>query len=77
MTKSDKAFVESKIKFFDYFAQLSSSSVPVQSNLNWDLALNLVITTPTQESRDTATSGLRRALKFGMEGLFNQTRSIS
>ena len=26
-------------------AKLSSSSVPVQSNLNWDLALNLVITT--------------------------------
>ena len=25
-------------------AKLSSSSVPVQSNLNWDLALNLVIT---------------------------------
>ena len=28
-------------------AKLSLSSVPVQSNLNWDLALNLVITTPT------------------------------
>ena len=31
--------------FKSYFAKLSSSSVPVQSNLNWDLALNLVITT--------------------------------
>ena len=28
-------------------AKLSSSSIPVQSNLNWDLALNLLITTPT------------------------------
>ena len=33
--------------------------------------------TPTRESRDTATSGLPRALKFGMEALFNQTRSTS
>ena len=40
------------------FAKLSSSSVPGQSNLKWDLALNLVITTPTRESGDTVTSGL-------------------
>ena len=42
-------------------AKLSSSSVQVQSNLNWDLALNI----------DTATSKLPRALKFGMEALVN------
>ena len=30
--------------------------------------------TPTRESRDTATSGLPRVLKFGMEALINQTR---
>ena len=30
-----------------FIAKLSSSSVIVQSNLNWDLALNLVLTTPT------------------------------
>ena len=33
--------------FFHNIAKLSLSSVTVQSNLNWDLALNLVITTPT------------------------------
>ena len=33
------------VKISTDIAKLSSSSVPVQSNLNWDLALNLVITT--------------------------------
>ena len=33
--------------------------------------------TPTRESRDTASSGLPRALKFGMEAFFNQSRSTS
>ena len=62
---------------YETIAKLSSSPVPVQSNLNWDLALNLIITTPTRESRGTATSGLHRALKFGIEVLFNQTRLSS
>ena len=53
-----------------YIAKLSSSSVPVQSNLNCDLALNLVITQPPThpgESRDRATSRVPRELKFGIE----------
>ena len=73
-------YVEVKVELRN-IAKLSSSSVPVQSNLNRDLALNLVITTttptPPRESRDTAISGLPKALKFGMEALFNQTKSTS
>ena len=34
-----------------HIAKLSSSSVPVQSNLNWDLALNLAITTHAQPGK--------------------------
>ena len=69
-------YVEVKVELRN-IAKLSSSSVPVQSNLNRDLVLILVITTPTRESRDTASSGLHRALKFGLEALFNQTMSTS
>ena len=36
---------DDEIYFICFFAKLSSSPVQVQSNLNWDLALNLVITT--------------------------------
>ena len=42
-----------------YFEQLSLSSVPVQSNLNWDLALNMVITThPHPPHREISKSSL-------------------
>ena len=38
-----------------YIAKLSSSSVPVQSNLNWDLALSLIISAPTHQPTPTPT----------------------
>ena len=60
-----------------HFAKLSSSSVPVPVQFELRLSFKLPPHPPTRESRDTATSGLPRALEFGMEALFNQTRSTS
>ena len=64
--------------------KLSSSwPVPVKANLNWDLHYNhwhpLSPPTPTSHlDKDIwATSRLPRELKFGMEAVFNQTRSIT
>ena len=64
------------------FAKLSSSSVLVQSNLNWDLHYNHCKShpptqPPTPGKYIWASSKLPRKLKFGMEPLLNQTRSTS
>ena len=49
-----------------------------ESNIYLHLKLFAPTTpTPTRESRDTTTSGLPMALKFGMEALINQTKSTS
>ena len=59
-------------------AQFKFSTISVQFELRLSLKLGYYHPpTPNWESRDAATSGLPRALKFGMEALFNQTRSTS
>ena len=72
--------------YFIIFAKLSSSSVLVQSNLNWTLHYNhckshppthLATHPPTPGKYIWATSRLPSKLKFGIEALLNQTRSIS
>ena len=56
---------------YDTYCQAQFSSSSVQFELS--LSINLVIKPPpTRESRDTATSGLHRALKFGMEAKLGQ-----
>ena len=75
----------SRVKEYQHFnienycqAQFKFSPSKVQFELRLSLKpgyYHLPTLTPTLESRDTVTFGLPRALKFGMEALFNQTRS--
>ena len=58
-------------------AQFKFSTSSLQFELRLSLKPGYYHPHPTRESRDTASFGLPRALKFGMEALFNQTRSTS
>ena len=53
----DGSWPNHKMHIYANIAMLCSSSIPVQSNLNWDLALNLVITTPTPTPPHTHPPG--------------------
>ena len=66
--------------FVSDFAKLSSSwTIPLKSNLTWDyLYYHCQSHPPTHPGKYIwATSTLPRKLRFDIEALFNQTRSIS
>ena len=63
-------------------AQKLPSSVPVQCQSSWTETSYIITVSPTHPATHPgkyiwATSRLPRKLKFGMEALFNQTRSTS
>ena len=60
----------------DLIAKLSSSLVPVKSNLNWDLHYNHSETTHPGKY-NSATYRLPRKVKVGVEALYYQTKSTS
>ena len=69
---------ECQIKFCQAQFKFSTSSVQFELRLSLKPGYyHPHPPTPTRGSRDTATFGLPRALKFCMEALFNQTKSTS